>query len=47
MARYGAEDNNVPPWNSRRNARLIDEHSHTPGVVEVSEVPGKYTTIFV
>ncbi len=41
LARYGSEDNNVPPWNSRRNARIIDEHTHDPNAVEVSEVAGE------
>jgi hypothetical protein len=41
MARYGSDDNNVPPWNLRRMARLIDEQTHSTSSVIVSEVPGE------
>eukprot|EP01119_Soliformovum_irregulare_P000412 TRINITY_DN10284_c0_g2_i1.p2 TRINITY_DN10284_c0_g2~~TRINITY_DN10284_c0_g2_i1.p2 ORF type:complete len:818 (+),score=238.26 TRINITY_DN10284_c0_g2_i1:2873-5326(+) len=41
MARYGSDDHNVPPWNSRRNSRVIDELSRNVTSVIVSEAPGE------
>ncbi|KAL1923835.1 uncharacterized protein VTP21DRAFT_8815 [Calcarisporiella thermophila] len=40
LARAGAIDDNVPPWNSRKLVRLAIEHSHNISApVRMSEVP--------
>ena len=41
LARSGADDDAVAPWNPRRFARVLDEINGQPGFAQISEVPGK------
>eukprot|EP01121_Diplochlamys_sp_Union-15-3_P012851 TRINITY_DN3907_c0_g1_i1.p1 TRINITY_DN3907_c0_g1~~TRINITY_DN3907_c0_g1_i1.p1 ORF type:complete len:881 (+),score=163.93 TRINITY_DN3907_c0_g1_i1:359-2644(+) len=41
LVRMGGVDHNVPPYHLRRMARIVDQLSGNPNLVEVSEVPGK------
>ncbi|EXX51824.1 hypothetical protein RirG_258240 [Rhizophagus irregularis DAOM 197198w] len=38
LARVGANDNNVPPMHSRQMVRLVNEYSHNPLAINLSEV---------
>ncbi|KAJ3196267.1 hypothetical protein HK101_009532 [Irineochytrium annulatum] len=41
MARTGGNDDNVPPLNTRRLVRLVNEWNRNPVSVNISEVPGQ------
>ncbi|RUS17630.1 hypothetical protein BC937DRAFT_89702 [Endogone sp. FLAS-F59071] len=41
LTRTGGDDDNVPPWHSRKYARLVDEYSGDTNAVLISEIPGK------
>ncbi|ORZ23581.1 hypothetical protein BCR42DRAFT_405061 [Absidia repens] len=41
LARYGSEDDNVPPLHTRKYIRLLNQHNNNPGLFKVSSVEGK------
>ncbi|KAJ3218634.1 hypothetical protein HDU67_004687 [Dinochytrium kinnereticum] len=41
LARTGGNDDNVPPLNTRRLVRLVNEWNRNPTSVNISEVPGQ------
>ncbi|KAJ3406170.1 hypothetical protein HDV05_006128 [Chytridiales sp. JEL 0842] len=41
LARTGGNDDNVPPLNTRRVIRLVNEWNRNPGYADISEIPGQ------
>ncbi|KAI8334605.1 hypothetical protein BC941DRAFT_472538 [Chlamydoabsidia padenii] len=41
LARYGSEDDNVPPLHTRKYVRLLNEYNKNPELIKVSSVEGK------
>ncbi|CAO3591357.1 unnamed protein product [Absidia cylindrospora] len=41
LARYGSEDDNVPPLHTRKYIRLLNQYNKSPGLIKGSSVEGK------
>ncbi|KAI8071088.1 hypothetical protein BC940DRAFT_295251 [Gongronella butleri] len=41
LARYGADDDNVPPLHSKKYARILNQYNKNASFVQISEVPNQ------